>query len=133
MHRRKNVLTRVIVFSSLLLFFGCGAGAQQLSEGVYSNPIFEGTTGTTDEEAPQFSEGVYFNPNMDFGSLQKVAVLPFQNLTDYRSITNLSPEDKNIINNTKVVLIEELKDTDFVFTHVKPQPPGKKTGKSLSG
>lgn len=48
---------------------------------------------------------------------QMVEKIPFQNLTDYNSIANISPEDKTIINNTKVVLIEELKDTDFVFTH----------------
>jgi hypothetical protein len=28
------------------------------------------------------TEGVYFEPNMDFSSLQNVAVVPFQNLTD---------------------------------------------------
>lgn len=53
----------------------------------------------------------------DLKNYQMVDKIPFQNLTDYRSITNLSSEDKNIINNTKMVLVEELKDTDFVFTH----------------
>jgi hypothetical protein len=82
MSGKKNVLIRLIVFSSLLVFFGNGAVAQQLSEGDDITPVLEGTTEPTFEETQQYSEGVYFNQNMDFGSLQTVAVLPFQNLTD---------------------------------------------------
>lgn len=55
MQRRIGAFNKLIICSSLLLFCGCGA------------PV---------------SKGVYFNPLMDFGSLQKVAVLPFKNLTD---------------------------------------------------
>jgi hypothetical protein len=46
-----------------------------------------------------------------------VPLIPFQRLTDYKSISNLSEDDKKIIEKTQHVLEEQLQDTDFAFTH----------------
>jgi len=43
--------------------------------------------------------------------------IPFQHLTDYSTKEALSEDDKVIIEKTRVVLVEELKDFDFAFTH----------------
>lgn len=53
----------------------------------------------------------------DFSNYEMKAVIPFQNLTDYKSISDVSEEDHKIIEKTKNVLVKELEDTDFVFTH----------------
>jgi len=53
----------------------------------------------------------------DFSKYEMKPVIPFQKLTDYKSINDVSAEDKEIIERTKNVLIKELADTDFVFTH----------------
>ena len=53
----------------------------------------------------------------DTKNYQMIQKIPFQNLTDYKSINDVKPEDKDIINATRDVLIRELKDTDFVYTH----------------
>ena len=45
------------------------------------------------------------------------ALIPFQKLTDYKSIKDVSEDDHKIIEKTKNVLVKELADTDFVFTH----------------
>jgi len=53
----------------------------------------------------------------DPANYEMIAKVPFQKLTDYKSIVNLTPEDKGIIDATKNMLVAELHDTDFVFTH----------------
>jgi len=44
-------------------------------------------------------------------------VIPFTNLTDYRSIVDLSVDDKDVITRISNVLVEELKDFDIALTH----------------
>jgi len=53
----------------------------------------------------------------DFSKYEMKPLIPFQNLTDYKSINDVSEEDHKIIEKTKDVLVQELADTDFVFTH----------------
>ncbi len=53
----------------------------------------------------------------DFSKYEMKAVIPFQKLTDYKSINDVSEDDHKIIEKTKNVLIKELEGTDFVFTH----------------
>ena len=53
----------------------------------------------------------------NFENYQMKAVIPFQNLTDYKTIEKVSEDDHKIIEKTKNVLVQELADTDFVFTH----------------
>jgi len=43
--------------------------------------------------------------------------IPFQHLTDYQSVSQVTPEDKDMIQKMKDVLLKELGDADFVFTH----------------
>jgi len=53
----------------------------------------------------------------DTGKYKMVPKMPFQRLTDYKSINEVKADDKDIINKTRDMLCEELKETDFVFTH----------------
>jgi len=43
--------------------------------------------------------------------------IPFAHLKDYKSINDITPEHQEIIEQTRQMLVEELKDFDFAFTH----------------
>lgn len=52
-----------------------------------------------------------------FNPVKLKAIIPFSHLSDYSSIQDLSDTHKDIIKLTTKRLVEELKDTPYVFTH----------------
>ncbi len=59
----------------------------------------------------------HFNRKTSSLGLTPKELLPFAHLVDYKSVNDLTPEHKMIINETKGMLETELKNYDIVFTH----------------